>query len=147
MILEFQDDKVAYYWTDCGEGISFNYETTFVKLGSRYFLDVLLKSIDGKLAVPQTDSTFTISLDYPRFHDIYRISVNKDTLRMEPLAYDPISELLSRQPDLLSHGEPDSDLLITATTEELREFLQSHPAADSLYIGAFRFLRSPEGTP
>ncbi|HEY6951706.1 MAG TPA: hypothetical protein VI758_04825 [Bacteroidota bacterium] len=124
-------------WIDQKNGDTF----TFQKGGEKSYKVVLLEMIGNKKV---TREAYTVELgqigdfwfidSYPpkksggdhhtlSAHILSRIWIAKDTLRMASLESDWLKEMLDANKLSIPHVRRDDDIILTATTQELRDFV------------------------
>jgi hypothetical protein len=60
-------------------------------------------------------------------HTFVKVDETGETLRVRIMDPDKVKKMLEKQPVLLKHEVVDNDVLLTAGTKELQEFIKRHP--------------------
>lgn len=95
------------------------FDVALVKLGDFQFLDIYPKDLDDQM------NSFYRGHWIPA-HTFAKVNGIDDKLRIQLMDPDKVKKLLTRQPGLLKHELVDDEILVTAGTTELVEFLKKH---------------------
>jgi hypothetical protein len=95
------------------------FETHLVKLGDMTYLDIF---------PGQNDEVFENVPDFYKFHIIAAHTFIKVELGPDlQLGWVYLGELLEKDPNLLNHEKFDDNIVLTASTKKLQEFIIEHP--------------------
>ena len=104
------------------------------ELNEAYFLDlyVLAKSISE---LEESESNFVDSHFFP-VHTFSKIAVEDDELSIKMFKSSFIRDLISANRVRIKHEETDDTILITASTNELRKFVEKYAHEEEAFEGA-----------
>lgn len=107
------------------------------ELNDAYFLDlsVVAESIS---ALEESESNFVDSHFFP-VHTFSKITLNDTRLDIELFQSSFIKELISSNRIRIKHEETDDTILITASTRELRKFVEKYAHEEDAYEDALEF--------
>lgn len=118
-------DGKSYDFTlgTAGEKGGFAAKVRLVGIGNYVFVD-----FEGDFDRINPDDRMDNLMPYPAIatHGVGRIWIDKDLLRIHFLKDDWVKDQMKAGTLTLVHLNVDGDALITATTEELRKFMQAH---------------------
>jgi len=118
--------KMVYTDTDGKKG---EFDATLGKLGSSMFLDLYP---DGKLEC-NTPDFYTIHL-LP-VHTFMKIEQIEPTLKMAMIKSDKLEKMLKDDPNLIKFENLEGRFVLTASTEELQEFMKKYSNDKDLFEG------------
>ncbi len=107
------------------------------ELNDAYFLDlsVVAESIS---ALEESESNFVDSHFFP-VHTFSKITLKDNRLDIELFQSSFIKELISSNRIRIKHEETDDTILITASTHELRKFVEKYAHEEDAYEDALEF--------
>ncbi|MEO6675647.1 MAG: hypothetical protein ABIN93_19620 [Ginsengibacter sp.] len=95
------------------------YEAVFISVGNTTFLDLVPK-------IPDTIGSKDYRKQIQSLHSFLKIKIEKDTLWVAELNYAWFYNQLTKNRNLLAHSWREGGLLITATSNELQNFIEAH---------------------
>lgn len=95
------------------------YEAVFISVGNTTFLDLVPK-------IPDTIGSKDYRKQMQSLHSFLKIKIEKDTLWVAELNYAWFYNQLTKNKNLLAHSWREGGFLITATSNELRNFIEAH---------------------
>ncbi|MBL0131441.1 MAG: DUF4185 domain-containing protein [Chitinophagaceae bacterium] len=110
------------------------YEAVFIYVGNTTFLDLVPK-------IPDTIGSKEYRTQIQPLHSFLKIKIEKDTLWVAELNYAWFYNQLTKSKNLLEHSWREGGLLITATTIELRKFMEAHVNDSAFFIRQFSLER------
>lgn len=125
----------AFCWTAVNQEGCMRANARLVKLGDALFVDFEGATDDEDLPPKTTSSPFPI---VPT-HMFGRIWIEKDTLRIHLLQEDWIKKQIKAGTFKLPYLEVNGSILLSAKTEDLRQFAQQHAEDQDAFSEKFEF--------
>ena len=98
-----------------------------MKLGDDYFLDFLPK------AYLSTENVF-LKLHIRATHSFAKVVIEKETLKVFFIDYEWVADYIEKNEGALDYIKSDDLVTLTATTEELQEFVLKHQEEPGFFI-------------
>ena len=108
-----------------------------LKLDGILFLDLLPGDSDL-----QTNTFYNIHL--LRAHTFWRIDQIEPTLQIRAMDSETMEKMLKKDPNLIKHEVTDDRLVLTASTEQLQQFMKAHADDEGLFSDPQEFQRVPD---
>jgi hypothetical protein len=120
------------------EGDSAQFFAHLVKLDDMLFLDVYP-------AEPNTRLNWYGRVHFVPVHSFIKIEQIRPTLQMRMMNLDKLNQLLKAEPNLLKHElAEDERIVLTASTEELQNFMREYADANGIFGNANNLFHMPE---
>ena len=110
------------------------YEAVFISVGNTTFLDLVPK-------IPDTIGSKDYRKQMQSLHSFLKIKIEKDTLWVAELNYAWFYNQLTKNKNLLAHSWREGGFLITATSNELRNFIEAHVNDSAFFDQPFSLVR------
>jgi len=106
-----------------------------VKLGDMFFLDIFPDGVT--LGEPQAFYGFHIL----PVHTFMKVEQIEPKLQLRAMDYDKVSEMLEEDPNLLKHEVVEDRIVLTASTEQLQEFIVEYANEEGVFAEAIELTR------
>ena len=132
---EFREGEPNTYQMRIFDGQEGRFVAHLVKLGDMLFLDIFPDS--ETLGEPQGFYGFHIL----PVHTFMKVEQIEPKLQLRAMNYNKVSEMLKDDPNLLKHEVVEDRIVLTASTEQLQEFIVEYAGEDGVFAEATEFTR------
>ncbi len=105
-----------------------------LKLGDILFLDLFPGD-------PNLETNAIYNIHLLGAHTFWRIDQIEPTLHIRAMDIDTMTKMLEKDPNLLKHEVTDDRLVLTASTEQLQQFMKAHADDEGLFGDPGEFQR------
>lgn len=128
-------DNINYEVTYIDKGEAVRYEVHLVKLGTNYFLDFYF---DDEKSLPNSDIAPLIPS-----HSFAKVVWKQDEMSIAFFDYEWLEKLFKQRKIRLKHEVIDDEtIVLTASSEELQQFVQKYADEEDAYISPTELLRA-----
>lgn len=124
--LSFATDDMSYLMEIKSNGELFRYEMVITKIGEDYFMDIYPPDDNESLGTISSMVWFPV-------HSFMKMELNKDKLLISSFHLKKMKRLFESNLVRMRHEMVDGSVLLTATTAEIRKFLEKYSDDDSVY--------------
>jgi len=110
------------------------YEAVFIQMGNTTLLDLVPK-------IPDTIGSNEYRMQMQFLHSFLKIKIENDTFWVAELNYQWFYNQLKKNKNILAHAPTESGFLITATSNELRNFIDAHLNDSAFFDQPFSLVR------
>lgn len=134
-VWEFRAGEPNTYQMRVFDGQEGRFVAHLVKLGDMLFLDIFPDS--ETLGEPQDFYGFHIL----PVHTFMKVEQIEPKLQLRAMNYDKVSKMLQEDPNLLKHEVVDDRIVLTASTEQLQEFIIKYANEEGVFAEATELAR------
>ena len=127
--------KLVVREKDGGKQLSGEFEARVVRLGTTYFLDIYPES--------SKEGSDFYRLHFARAHTISRLEINQDSIQLEFMSASWLKAKIDEKSVDSACVEVDDALLLTGTTEEVRDLVYSHANDDKAFADPILLEKRP----
>jgi len=131
------DNFYDFKWGDVGAKGGFLAKARLVRIGSTLFID--FEGDTGNKVMDSKDNMMPFPV--MSVHMMGRVWLEKDSLEIHFLKDDWVKERIKAGSFPLSHLGENGDLILTASTDELRKFVQEHAEDKDALSDNYKFVR------